>query len=331
MSTGLKRCGGRGRVAGPGLLPLGLTLLAALLPLLVPNNYVLAVANLVLINAVLAISLSMVLGTTGQLSLGHAAFYALGAYLSANLSGSLNWPLYASVPLATVVVAATGWGVARLFLRLSGYYLAVATLGVGVLLGIVLRNEQRLSGGPDGMPVTALDIAGQTVGERGWYWIFLTVLLLVVLGARNLLRSPAGRALRSLHDAETAALTCGVDARRYKIQVFVVSCGLAGAMGALYAHYAAFITPSATSLVRSVEYVMMVVIGGVGSVAGAIVGATIVTLLPQALSGMEQYETLLIGGILLLSILLLPNGLVPELQQRWRSWRGRRGAGGGRA
>lgn len=308
------------RVPWPWLL----VALAAMLPVLVPNAYFTAVANLVLINCVLAISLSIVLGTTGQLSLGHAAFFALGAYVSANLSGARGWPVLLSVPAATATVGLAGWLVARLFLRLSGYYLAVATLGVGVLLGIVLRNEQWLSGGPDGMPVATLDLFGQTVSERGWYSIFLTLLVLVVLGARNLLRSPAGRALRSLHDAETAAMTSGVDTAGYKIKVFVISCALAGTMGALYAHYAAFITPSATSLVRSVEYVMMVVIGGVGSVAGAIVGAIIVTLLPQALSGMEQYETLLIGSILLGSILLLPNGLVPELTRRWHSFRSRR-------
>jgi branched-chain amino acid transport system permease protein len=300
--------------------------LAALVPFVVPNPFYIAIGNLVLINAVVAISLTLLLGTTGQLSLGHAAFYALGAYVSANLAGTLMLPVYLTVPLAVIGVSLFGWAMARLFLRLSGYYLAVATLGVGLLLGIVLRNERQLSGGPDGMPVVPLEVFGNSLGEATWYWIFLTVLVLVIIGTNNLLRSPAGRALRSLHDAEIAAMTSGVNTQRYKIKVFVVSSGLVGLMGALYGHYSGFITPASASFVRSVEYVMMVVIGGIGSVPGAVLGAGIVTLLPNALAGMEHYEILVIGCILLVTILFMPKGLVPSLQQlanriRNREWK----------
>jgi len=287
--------------------------LAALLPFVVPNPFYIAIANSVLINAVVAVSLTLLLGTTGQLSLGHAAFYALGAYVSANLATSLGLPVYLTVPLAVVGVSVFGWAIARLFLRLSGYYLAVATLGVGLLLSIVLRNEQQLSGGPDGMPVEALQVFGISPGESGWYWIFLVVLVAVIIAAKNLLRSPAGRALRSLHDAEIAAKTSGIDTQAYKVKVFVFSCGLVGLMGALYGHYSGFITPAAASFVRSVEYVMMVVVGGIGSVPGAVVGAGIVTLLPHALASMEHYEILIIGCILLFTILFMPKGLVPTL------------------
>lgn len=287
--------------------------IAALLPVVVPNPFYIAIANSVLINAVVAISLTLLLGTTGQLSLGHAAFYALGAYASANLASMLKLAVYLTVPLAVVGVSVFGWAIARLFLRLSGYYLAVATLGVGLLLSIVLRNEQQLSGGPDGMPVEALQIFGISPGEPGWYWIFLAVLVAVIIASKNLLRSPAGRALRALHDAEIAAKTSGIDTQAYKIRVFVFSCGLVGLMGALYGHYSGFITPAAASFVRSVEYVMMVVVGGIGSVSGAVVGAGIVTLLPHALASMEHYEILIIGCILLFAILFMPKGLVPTL------------------
>jgi branched-chain amino acid transport system permease protein len=291
------------------------TVVAALLPIVVPNPFYIAIGNLVLINAVAAIALTLLLGTTGQLSLGHAAFYALGAYVSANLASMLQLPAYLTVPLAVAGVSLFGWGIARLFLRLSGYYLAVATLGVGLLLGIVLRNEEQLSGGPDGMPVQALSVFGITPGEPGWYWIFLTVLVLAIVAANNLLRSPAGRALRSLHDAEIAAQTSGIDTQAYKIKVFVFSCALVGLVGALYGHYSGFITPAAASFVRSVEYVMMVVIGGIGSVPGAVLGAAIVTLLPHALASMQHYEILIIGCILMFTILFMPKGLVPTLRK----------------
>jgi len=289
--------------------------LAALVPIVVPNTFYIAIANLVLINAVIAISLTLLLGTTGQLSLGHAAFYALGAYVSANLVTMLKLPIYLSVPIAVISVSLLGWGVGRLFLRLSGYYLAVATLGVGLLLSIVLRNEVRLSGGPDGMPVEPLQVFGMTPDEAAWYWIFLAVLILTIAAAKNLLCSPAGRALRSLHDAEIAAKTSGIDTQEYKVKVMVFSCGLVGLMGALYAHYSGFITPAAASFVRSVEYIMMVVIGGIGSVIGAVIGAAVVTLLPHALASMEQYEILIIGSILLFTILFVPKGLVPTLHK----------------
>jgi branched-chain amino acid transport system permease protein len=290
------------------------TLIAILLPIAVPNPFYIAIANLVLINSVVAISLTLLLGTTGQLSLGHAAFYALGAYTSTNLAGMLKLPVYLTVPIAVLGVGLFGWAMARLFLRLSGYYLAVATLGVGLLLGIVLRNETRLSGGPDGMPVEALKVFGVTPGETGWYWIFLAVLVLTIIAANNLLRSGAGRALRSLHDAEITAKTSGINTQAYKVKIFVFSCVLVGLMGALYGHYSGFITPAAASFVRSVEYVMMVVVGGIGSISGAVVGAAIVTLLPHALASMEKYEVLIIGCILLLTILFMPKGLVPTLR-----------------
>ncbi|WP_208510345.1 branched-chain amino acid ABC transporter permease [Variovorax paradoxus] len=291
-----------------------LAVMAVLVPLALPNPFYIAVANLVLINSVIAISLTLLLGTTGQLSLGHAAFYALGAYVSANLARWSGLPAYLTVPLAVGGVSLLGWGIARLFLRLSGYYLAVATLGVGLLLGILLRNEQKLSGGPDGMPVLPLQVAGLTPGESAWYWIFLTVLVLAIVAAHNLLRSPAGRALRSLHDAEIAAITCGVDTQRYKVKVFALSCGLVGLMGALYGHYAGFITPATSSFVRSVEYVVMVVVGGIGSVPGAVLGAVTVTLLSNGLASLEHYEILIVGSILLATILFMPKGVFPALK-----------------
>lgn len=303
------------RLSRSTLILLALCVLAALLPVVVPNPFYLAVANLVLINAVVAISLTLLIGTTGQLSLGHAGFFACGAYLSAYFSGAKAWPVPVSILLAVLGTVLLAWCVGRLFLRLSGYYLAVATLGFGLLLGIVLRNEQGFSGGPDGMSVGPLEVAGRALrGDAAWYWLLLTVLLIVIAVAYNLLRSPAGRALRALHDAEIAATTVGVDVQRYKVRIFVLSATLAGLMGALYAHYAGFITPAAASFMHSVQYLMMVVVGGIGSIAGAVLGALVVTLLPNLLAGAAEYETLVIGSVLFATVLFMPRGIVPTLQ-----------------
>ncbi|MFH1872910.1 MAG: branched-chain amino acid ABC transporter permease [Pseudomonadota bacterium] len=298
------------------MIVLALCALAALLvPVVVPNSFYLGVANLVLINAMVAISLTLLLGTTGQLSLGHAAFFASGAYLSAYLAGSKGWSVLASIPVAMLGTAVLAWCIGRLFLRLSGYYLAVATLGVGLLLGIVLRNEQGYSGGPDGLSVAPLEIFGHALqGDAAWYWLLLVLLLIIIVAAHNLLRSPAGRALRALHDAEIAATTAGVDVHRYKVRIFVLSATLTGLMGALYAHYSGFITPTLASFNNSIEYVLMVVVGGLGSIAGAVLGAVIVTLLPTLLAGVDEYETLVAGSVLFATVLFMPDGIVPSVQ-----------------
>ena len=306
--------------------PLAFWAIAAL-PLLAPNAFYLALANLVLINAAVAVSLTLLVGTTGQLSLGHAAFFACGAYVTAHLSSIRGWPVLWSLPVAIAASALLSWAIGRLFLRLSGYYLAVATLGIGLLLGIVLRNEPAFSGGPDGLSVPAFQAGWFTLhNDRSWYWVFLAVLVAIVVGARNLLRSPAGRALRALHDAETAAVAMGVDARSYRVRIFTLSGALAGLMGALYAHYSGFITPQAASFVHSVQFLMMAVIGGVGSIAGAVVGAAIVTLLPNLLAGAAEYETLAVGLLLLLSVVLMPRGIVPTLSRAWLARRSGRSA-----
>lgn len=308
------------RLSRRSLALAAVVVLAALMPVLVPNPFYLAVANLVLINAAVAVSLTMLIGTTGQLSLGHAAFFATGAYLSAHLSVARGWPALLALSCAVLGSTLLAWAVGRLVLKLSGYYLAVATLGIGLLLGIVLRNEQQFSGGPDGMSVGPLALGRHVLGgDAAWYWLLLAVLVLVVVASLNLLRSPAGRALRALHDAEIAATTLGVDVGSYKVRIFVLSGAIAGLMGALYAHFAGFISPAAASFVHSVQFLMMAVIGGIGSIGGAVLGAAIVTLLPNLLANAAEYETLVVGGVLFAAVLFMPRGIVPTLRDRWRA------------
>lgn len=290
------------------------------LPLFAPNAFYVNVANLAIINAVVAISLTLVLGATGQLSLGHAGFFACGAYVSAYLSGAKAVPVLLSIPLGALTTMLLAWIVGRLFLKLSGYYLAVATLGFGMLIGIVLRNETRLSGGPDGLTVAPITVMGWVLRSyESWYWLLLAVLAVVIFLSYNLLRSPAGRALRAILDSEAAATTVGVEVWRYKLHIFVGSATLAGLMGALYAHYVGFLTPDTSSFVRSVQYVMMAALGGIGSISGALVGAIVVTLLPQFLADSAEYETLLFGCVLFATVVLMPKGIVPTLAKAWRS------------
>ena len=302
-----------------GLVPRApqLALLAAvlvLLPLALPNNYFFEIAILVALNAMVCVGLNLLIGYAGQISLGHAAFYALGGYGSALAAARWGWPVWASMPLAVLAVGALAWLVGRPTLRLKGHYLAMATLGLGVIVSIVLANEDQLTGGPDGMTVPALVLFGRTVqGEPVWYAIVAVALWLSVWLALNLIDSPVGRALRALHGSEVAAETAGIDSARWKLRVFVISALFAATAGALTAHYAGFITPAKASFLHSVELVIMVVFGGMASIWGAVIGAALLTVLPQFLTVFKDYETMVFGAVLIATMVFFPRGIVPTL------------------
>jgi branched-chain amino acid transport system permease protein len=308
-----------------GLLALAITIVA--LPLLLANNYFYEIAILVGLNAIVCVGLNLLIGYAGQISLGHAGFYALGGYGSAILAGRYGWPSTLSLLAATLAVAALATIVGRPTLRLKGHYLAMATLGLGVIISIVLSTEDRVTGGPDGMAVPPLALFGVALqGERVWYAVVGLALLLAVWLALNLIHSPAGRALRALHGSETAARVLGIDAARHKLRVFVISAVFAAFAGALTAHYAGFITPAKASFMHSIELVIMVVFGGMASVFGAVVGAAVLTTLPQLLTVLKDYEMMAFGAVLIATMVLFPQGIVPTLARRFAP---RREGGGG--
>jgi branched-chain amino acid transport system permease protein len=298
----------------------GLLLLIAvilLLPLVMRNNYFYEIAILVALNAIVCVGLNLLIGYAGQISLGHAGFFALGGYGSAVLSGGQGWPVWLSLPAAVAAVGVLALLVGRPTLRLRGHTLAMATLGLGIIVSIVLSTEDKLTGGPDGLAVAPIVLLGWTVqGERNWYAIVGATLVATVWLALNLIESPAGRALRALHGSEVAAQTLGIDSARHKLRIFVVSAVLAALAGALMAHYAGFITPAKASFMHSVELVIMVVFGGMASVFGAVVGAAVLTTLPQLLTVLKDYEMMVFGAVLIATMVLLPQGIVPTLG-RW--------------
>jgi len=285
-------------------------------PLALPNNYTYEVAILVGLNAVVCVGLNLLVGYAGQISLGHAGFFGLGAYASAILAARYGWPPALSLPAAVAGVAVLAWLVGRPILRLRGHYLAMATLGLGIIVSQVLATEDRITGGPDGMTVVPIAVFGITLsGERLWYWIVGTLLIATVWLAQNLIDSPRGRALRALHGAEIAAAAAGIDAARHKLGAFVLSAALAALAGALTAHYSGFITPSKASFLHSIELVTMVVFGGMASTFGAVVGAAVLTTLPQLLAGFKDYELVTLGALMMLTMIFMPRGLVPTLEK----------------
>lgn len=299
-----------------GLIALAAVLLA--LPLLLPNSYFYDVAIRVALNACVAIGLNLLVGYTGQISLGHAGFVGIGAYGSAILTGRFGWPSMAAVAVMAAGVGALAMLVARPILRLKGHYLAMATLGLGVIVSIVIVNESQWTGGPDGMAVEGLGLFGSVLaGERSWYGVACALLLLVTKLALNLVDSPAGRALQAVHGSEVAARAAGVDSSSVKVRVFALSAVLASIVGSLNAHYTGFITPGVAGFLHSIELVTMVVVGGMASVFGSIVGAAILTMLPQLLSSFDGWESVAYGVILMLTMVVLPRGLLPTLRLKF--------------
>jgi branched-chain amino acid transport system permease protein len=185
---------------------------------------------------------------------------------------------------------------------------------MGVIISIVIVTEDRFTGGPDGMTVPPLALAGFALaGERAWYWAVGALLLVAVWLARNLIDSPHGRALRALHGSEVAAEVGGIDSARHKVRVFVISAVYAAVAGSLTAHYAGFITPAKVSFFHSIELVTMVVFGGMASTFGAVLGAAVLTVLPQALTVFKEYEMVVFGAVMMLTMIFMPRGLVPTL------------------
>ena len=204
--------------------------------------------------------------------------------------------------------------VGRPILKLKGHYLAVATLGLGILIAMVFTNEARFTGGPDGMPVPRLELFGWRVRTPiAWYWISGVTLVLGALIAVNLIESPTGRAFRAIHDSETAARTLGIDIARYKLAAFVLSAIYAAVAGAYLALFDALVTPVTAGFLRSIEFVTMVVIGGLGSILGGVVGAAVLVLLPQVLTSFHEYEHVMLGLLMMLFMIFLPQGIVPSL------------------
>jgi branched-chain amino acid transport system permease protein len=307
-------------LTGPFLLVIAIAAIVVLLPLVLPSTFYVRVVALVFINALAVLGLNLLMGYAGQVSLGHAGFFGIGAYAVAVGPTHLGLPVWASLIAGTVFAALLAFVVGRPILRLRGYYLAVATLGMGVLIAMVVSNESALTGGPNGMPVPRLVLLGwRAAGPQTWYWISGVTLVIGVWIAVNLIDSPTGRAFRAIHDSEIAARVLGVNVARYKLLVFVLSAVYASIAGSYFVLFDGFVTPDTASFLRSIEFVVMAVLGGLGSILGSIVGAAILVLLPQVLTVFHDYEHIVLGLIIILFLIFLPVGLVPAASKLvWR-------------
>lgn len=289
------------------------------LPHIVPSTFYLRIAVLVFIFSLAVLGLNLLMGFAGQVSLGHAGFFGIGAYAVAVAPTHFAVPGWLALILGVVVAGLLAFVIGRPILKLKGHYLAVATLGMGILIAMVFTNEARFTGGPDGMAVPRLVLFGWTArGSVTWYWISGATLVLAMLLAVNLIDSPTGRALRAIHDSEVASRVLGIDVARYKLIAFVLSAIYAALAGGYLALFDGLVTPATAGFMRSIEFVTMAVLGGLGSVLGSVVGAALLTILPQMLTVFHDYEHIALGLIMIVFMIFLRAGIVPSLASLFR-------------
>ena len=303
----------------------------------VTNPYYFQVLILVGINIVLAVSLNLVNGFTGQFSIGHAGFMAVGAYTSAMFSLKVGPALLASLamlpsPIAQGVVllfalvaggllaAVAGYLVGLPSLRLRGDYLAIVTLGFGEIIRVLILNVDAI-GGARGLPGIPQ--------YSNFFWVFGVVVVVVVL-ARNLAHSTHGRALFAIRDDEVAAEALGVDTTRYKVIAFVLGAFFAGVAGGLFAHFLSYLNPSTFTFLKSIEVIAMVVLGGMGSISGSVMAAVVLTLMPELLRAVKDYRMVIYALMLIVLMITRPQGLMGTREIQW-PWTRRAANGKGAA
>ncbi len=293
------------------------------MPLVVKNPYYLNVSNIVALNALVVAGLTLLIGYTGQISLGHGAFYAMGAYISGLMAIHLGWNPWITTLVAMVITALVATLIGIPTLRLKGHYLVMATLGFNLIVYILLVQLDDITGGPSGLPGIPPYSLGKLVLATDYrcYWLIWTVTLVGLFLSINLIHSRVGRALMAIRESEVAASCLGIETWKYKTKVFVLSAAMASLAGSLYAHYMTFISPKTFDIFYSVEVVAMVIIGGMGSLWGALLGAAFLTPLPYLLHFFEEYKDLIYGIIFMSVLIYSPDGLVGELTRFYRKKR----------
>jgi branched-chain amino acid transport system permease protein len=285
--------------------------ISAFPPLTGMNNYWVGILIFVGIHSMTTMGLSLLMGYAGQISLGHAAFYGIGAYSSGVLTTKFGIHPIGAFGFGILLSAAIAFLVGKPTLRLKGHYMAVATLGFGEIVFIFFNQLSSLTGGPSGLSdIPSLRIAGHPLEGKAYLYLVWAFVFLFLIFSLNLINSRMGRALRALHSSERAAGAMGVDASLCKLQVFILSAIYASMAGSLYAHYVTFISPSSFGLMFSILLLMMVVVGGTESIWGAMLGTAMLTLLPEYLRGLEDFEMLVYGAILTFSLLFMPQGVL---------------------
>jgi branched-chain amino acid transport system permease protein len=300
------------------MLPLAV-IVALALPLL-PGGYVLYIASLVLIYVLASFGTNILTGYTNLISLAGATFFGIGAYGSAIFSSQFGLPLPLAMLAAAGVATVVGLLLALPVLRLEEVFLAIATLGFVMVFMELAKQGGSFTGGESGMPGPAPKLAGIALGERGFYLYIIAVLMICLWMARNLSDSRFGRGFLALKGSEIAARSLGLNAQRLKLTAFGLCAFYTGMAGTLFAPLVRFVDPSVFDIMVSISFVSMIIIGGIGSVWGSVLGAVFVAGAPQLLTyvGLDNLQRSLYGVAMILSLMFLPDGLVSLFRPRTR-------------
>jgi len=262
------------------------------------------------INAIMAISVNIICGITGQLSLGQAGFMAIGAYSCIILTETLGIPMPVSIVMAGLMTAIAGFIIGFPTLKLTGDYLAIVTLGFGEIIRVLLVNFRDLTGGANGKRFTDPAAVKMTLFADVSWFVIISALVLIIILLQNFIRSTYGRAILAVREDETAAASSGIGVFRYKMTGFVIASFVAGIGGALYAPFLSFIKPDLASFSRSIDYLIFVVLGGMGSITGSVIAAFVLTYLQEFLRFLKDFRLLIYPLILILVMLFRPQGLL---------------------
>jgi ABC-type branched-subunit amino acid transport system ATPase component/ABC-type branched-subunit amino acid transport system permease subunit len=293
--------------------------LAAAWPFIAPNDFYVHVVQDMILLAIAATGLNILFGMSGQLSLGQAAFFALGAYGSGILATKLGWPLAITMPIGVIVAGMAGVVIGLVALRARTHYLAMATLAFGFIVEILCQRWVDLTGGSMGLiGVPQLNFGDFAMGPAYFFWIAAAALLILQTMVDYLAKSSTGRSLHAIKESESFALTVGIPVAMVRAGVFVVAAMMAGLAGAFFAHQSGYLSSDAFNLDRSISLLIAVVLGGLGKPYGAIVGAVIIVLLNQLTAGLYEVSYFIFGAILLLVMLFFPDGAVGALERLLR-------------
>ncbi len=290
--------------------------LVGLLPMAVHNPYYIHLVETIMIYAIVLFGLDIVVGYTGQVSLGHAGLFGIGAYAAGVLVMKLGAPLWVTLPAAIAVTAGFGALLALPALRVTGPYLAMVTLAFGTIIQILINEMTFLTEGPLGIKLAKPELFGAKLGEREFYWVVLAMLVLSLVVVHRILRSHLGRAFEALRGSPVASDCMGVSVYRYKVYAFVISAGLAGLAGSLYAYSEQYISPNTYNFELTVSFLLAIIMGGRKTRTGALLGATIVVLLPKLLDDLEMFRYVAVGVAVLVTL-----GAMVSVRRGKTAWR----------
>jgi branched-chain amino acid transport system permease protein len=289
-------------------------LVFALLPLLL-GNYTIFLISLLAVYSLVAIGLNLLMGYTGQIAAGHAGFLAIGAYFAAIFNAHFAWvPCPVILLLAGLFTGIVGFLLGIPILRLRGFYIAMATLAFGVVVSELILQWSSVTGGDNGFSVPHAGIPGITLDtDYKLYYLIVSVTVALTVLARNFVKGHIGRALVALRESEVAAETIGVDIARYKTIAFAVSAFYTGVAGGLFAYLITYLSPDAFTLELSIDFIAMIVIGGMGTIVGSIIGAVILTGMQQTLAGLQDLQIFIFGLSLIVFMIFMPRGIMGML------------------